>query len=60
MSDQPQREALLKRKFGMSEEGVAKLRKFNDMQSDWYATCQKCGEKLEGTLKQIKEHVCGV
>lgn len=26
---------------------------------DWTGTCSRCGEKLKGTIQQIKEHSCG-
>ena len=28
-------------------------------QSDWWGRCRRCGEVLEGTLKELKEHACG-
>lgn len=60
MSDQREREAALSRRFGMKPESVEKLRDFNEAQTDWYATCRKCGTRLEGTLADIRKGcTCG-
>jgi hypothetical protein len=49
----------VKRKQGASEEHRAALADFYARQADWKGTCRKCGAKLEGTLREIREHVCG-
>lgn len=46
-------EAKMKRQFGMSAEGVAKLREFNAKQTDWYAKCRVCGRELRGSLAEV-------
>lgn len=35
------------------------LRKQNEKMDDWYGWCRHCGEALEGTLQQLREHRCG-
>jgi hypothetical protein len=40
-------------------DAVAKMIEFNEAQANWTAHCPKCGVSLKGTLKQIREHVCG-
>lgn len=55
MSDQAQREAKLKREFGMSNANRESLRAYNEKQNDWYGFCRHCGKKRYGTLAQLKE-----
>lgn len=35
------------------------VKKFNEEQPDWTATCRKCHVVLTGTLSQLRKHVCG-
>ncbi len=42
-----------------SEKAAEELAAFNNAQTDWYGTCRKCGVELKGSLKTLKEHVCG-
>jgi hypothetical protein len=56
MSDQRYREAALRRRYGMSPQRAAELRSFNEAQSDWTARCRVCGEVLQGTPAQLREH----
>lgn len=44
-------------KFKPSEEATAKLREFNEEQTDWYGYC-KDGKKISGTLAQLRKG-CG-
>lgn len=59
MDDQRERVDKMTRSLGMSSEAKATLAKAMDAQTDWTATCRKCGEKLTGTMAQIREHHCG-
>lgn len=43
----------------MSKEAKEALEKALNSQKDWEATCRKCGQKLTGSLKELKEHSCG-
>lgn len=54
MSDQAQREAKLKRDFGMSPEGRVALTAHNEKQNDWYGFCKHCGKKRYGTLAELR------
>lgn len=51
-------EAALHRRFGMSPEDKAELSKIHAAQTDWKGQCRKCRAVLEGTLEQLKGHVC--
>lgn len=35
------------------------VKKFNEEQTNWTATCRKCKVELSGTLAEIRGHVCG-
>lgn len=43
----------------MSEMAAQRLSEFNAKQSDWFAFCPKCSNRIQGTLKQLQEHTCG-
>lgn len=47
---------MIKSRREIDEEAV---KKFNDEQNNWTATCRKCHVVLTGTLPQIRGHVCG-
>lgn len=44
---------------GASPEHRERLAEFYAKQNDWRGRCRKCGATLEGTLKEMREHVCG-
>lgn len=56
MSDKVQREAALKRRFGMMPERSVTLSKFNEAQTNWTARCRVCKETLSGTLTELRKH----
>ena len=56
--DQKQREAKLRRKSGVSPEHLERMRTHNEDQQDWKAKCRSCGEKLEGSIEELRGHVC--
>lgn len=37
----------------------AAVKKYNEEQRDWIATCRKCHEVISGSLTEIRGHVCG-
>lgn len=37
----------------------AEVKKFNEEQKDWTATCRLCHKVITGTLADIRGHVCG-
>lgn len=37
----------------------AEIKKFNEEQIDWTASCKKCHVNLTGTLSELRGHVCG-
>ena len=41
-----------------TKEGQEALRERMEALDDWHGKCRRCGEKLYGTLKQLREHVC--
>lgn len=45
-------------RLGMPEEDAARLAAFNEEQHDWWGVCSKCGVRLEGSLKELREHSC--
>lgn len=51
-------EAALSRRYGMAPEAKARVDEINK-KAIWVAHCRKCHAKLEGTLEEIRGHVCG-
>lgn len=41
----------------VSEGGLARMRAADAEAKDWYATCRVCGERIKGSLEELKEHV---
>lgn len=35
------------------------VKKYNEEQKDWTATCRLCKVAITGTLSEIRGHVCG-
>lgn len=52
-------ERFLGRRYGQTTEERARVKLFNDAQSDWTATCRICGAVLTGTPAQLKAHTHG-
>lgn len=53
------RSAALKRRYGALPDTVDRV-KLNDASfDDWRGRCRHCGEDLEGTLAELREHNCG-
>lgn len=49
-------EQALWRHYGdMEPEAKETLQQFCEAQDDWWALCQKCGKRREGTIAQLKE-----
>lgn len=42
----------------MTPAAQKRLTAFNERQTDWYGFCRKCGQKLTGTLAEIRAHAC--
>ena len=41
------------------KEAAQKMVEHFNAQKDLYTNCRACGDRLKGTLEQIKAHVCG-
>lgn len=39
-------------------EGLERAREAQTNMTDWWAVCRRCGQKLEGSLVQLKAHKC--
>ena len=44
---------MIKSQIKVDDEAV---KQFNEEQKDWTATCRICGQKLTGTLSEIRAH----
>lgn len=42
-----------------SEEAARRLQEFHAAANDWRGRCRLCGEELEGSIEDLKGHVCG-
>lgn len=49
-------ETFLGRRYGQTTEERARVKLYNDAQTDWTARCRICGAELEGTPEQLKAH----
>ena len=56
--DRKYREGALRRRI-MTQERKAEIAAANAKFSDWWGVCRHCGEKVEGTPSQLREHQCG-
>lgn len=43
---------------GASPEARERLKQANEAAKDWRGRCRKCGAELEGTLAELRGHVC--
>lgn len=56
MTEQKFIEAALWRNSGIMEpEAAASLNAFCEAQTDWWAICQVCGKRREGSLAQLRK-----
>ncbi len=58
-NDQETRLAALKRAYGPLPDEQEAMTVGNERFDDWRGVCRHCGEALEGTARQLKEHNCG-
>lgn len=58
MSKQDVIEAGLTRRSGMTDEASNELNLFLSVQSDWWAVCPKCKERIEGTMTDLRNGCC--
>lgn len=56
--DQMARERALRRRMGMTPGERERLSQIQHQKDDWTGTCADCHATLQGTVHDLKSHVC--